>query len=240
MRDDAFAAWLTTQDLADTTRFMGVNALRRVERAYTIDLDEAYDSDGLDALMDSLSYSTEDARRGRSNPSKLNMGSGEIRTQLAWYRSHLNSYRNFRQCLDGGDATAADIAGGRDDDASGDGAVFGLEADLETALRGSLDQLEPGLTPADGGHQRRVEAGFIDILARDANGLPVVIELKAGTTRPEAVSQILGYMACIGEEEGTDVRGILVGAGHSTRVRFAAKAVPNLALRSYSYRFEFL
>jgi RecB family endonuclease NucS len=46
------------------------------------------------------------------------------------------------------------------------------------ALRANIDQLEPGLTVIDGGNERKVASGFIDITARDRSGATVVIELK--------------------------------------------------------------
>lgn len=39
------------------------------------------------------------------------------------------------------------------------------------------------------------EAGRIDIMARDANGRTVVIELKAETAAPDASTQRLAYIA---------------------------------------------
>jgi RecB family endonuclease NucS len=92
---------------------------------------------------------------------------------------------------------------------------------------------------ADGGRQRKVASGFIDILGRDRDGALVVIEVKAGRTRPEAVAQVLGYMADVAAEDGGRVRGYLIGADHHDRVIAAARAVPDLELRRYSYRFSF-
>jgi hypothetical protein len=45
--------------------------------------------------------------------------------------------------------------------------TFGLERDLQIALRRNIDQLEPGLKIVDGGTERTVEAGRIDITAED-------------------------------------------------------------------------
>src|SRR3954451_20382349 len=40
---------------------------------------------------------------------------------------------------------------------------FGLERDMQDALRRHIDQLDSGLEIVDGGKERQVEAGFIDI-----------------------------------------------------------------------------
>lgn len=96
-----------------------------------------------------------------------------------------------------------------------------------------------GLTIEDGGKEFQVDAGFVDILARDKSGCWVVIELKAGEAKPDAIAQILAYMACIAELKQADVRGILIAAEFHKRVRFAARAVPTLSLQKYRYNFSF-
>jgi len=115
--------------------------------------------------------------------------------------------------------------------------TFGLERDLQQALRQNISQLEDGLRIVDGGKERVTEAGRIDILAQDAHGRTVVIELKAGTAALEALTQLLAYMA-VAENSG-GIRGILVAGDFPSRLRFAAKAVPNVELRQYRFRFSF-
>ena len=85
-----------------------------------------------------------------------------------------------------------------------------------------------------------MDSGFIDITARDSLGTIVVIELKAGAAGQRAIAQILSYMGDIsGEEENSEVRGILVASDFDAKAKAAAKMVPNLALRKYSIRFFF-
>ena len=237
MRNSEFSAWLETQPVNDRTRAHRVRAVARIEAAYDCDLDDAYDTDGLSGLLDNFLYSNQDRARDLPNPTRMNIQSGDIQSQINWYRTQINSYRKFREAEESG--FSAELAMD-EDNAECDAQTFGLEADLETALRGTLSQLEDGLHLADGGQQRKVASGFIDILARDKDGLPVVIELKAGQTRPEAVAQVLGYMADIAAEENCDVRGYLIGSDHHPRVEAAARAVPNLQLRSYAYQFTFV
>lgn len=252
MRKHQFHAWLGGQPVNANTAAMRVRAVARIEKAYGIDLDEAYKNDGLASVVGHFSYSTEDSVRNKPNPTRMNITRGDIRSQVAWYRTQINSYRKF--CETGGqgysmltdpddeesNVTAIDENGEDFVEVSeADDLTFALEADLEAALRAELNQLEQGLMLADGGRQRKVGSGFIDILAKAADGASVVIELKSGQTRPAAVAQVLGYMADIAEEDDATVRGYLIGADHHDRVIAAAKAVPNLALRRYSYRFSF-
>ena len=117
--------------------------------------------------------------------------------------------------------------------------IFGLERDLQRVLRRNIEQLELGLEVVDGGSERTVEAGKIDITAEDTEKKLVVIELKAGTAKPESIAQILAYMSSLSQEDGRPIRGILVAAGFHPRVILAAKAVPNLQIKEYSFSFTF-
>ena len=116
---------------------------------------------------------------------------------------------------------------------------FGLERDLQSALRVNIEQLESGLQIIDDSREQSTEAGRIDITAQDSQGNIVVIELKAGTAAPEAVTQILAYMGAVSENANKPVRGILVAGDFHKRVVFATRAVPNLELKQYTFQFSF-
>lgn len=117
--------------------------------------------------------------------------------------------------------------------------TFGLERDLQLALRANIQQLEAGLRIIDNGKERVTEAGRIDITAIDTKDNIVVIELKAGTATPQVIAQILAYMGAIGETDNKPVRGILVAGDFHKRVILAARAIPNLLLKKYSFQFTF-
>ena len=206
-------------------------------------LDEHYDNDRMESLIATLRYSNEDRRRNRPNPSKIPF-EGDIHDNLASYRNAVERYRRFRDAAIGAAVDAMAAAGDRPDAAGTDdekiGQPIGLERDLQTALRDEINQLEPGLTIIDDGTERSVDSGFIDITARDAEGITVVIELKAGTASKQAVAQILTYMGDVAaEQENRKVRGILVASSFDARAKSAATMVPNLILRKYSVRFTF-
>lgn len=118
--------------------------------------------------------------------------------------------------------------------------TFALERDLQRALRRDISQLEPGLRIVDGGSERKVEAGLIDITAEDERGNLVVIELKVNSARPDSFTQLMAYMASLRSEERRPVRGILVAADFHDRVVMAAQEAPNLQLKRYSYEFSFV
>jgi len=119
-------------------------------------------------------------------------------------------------------------------------ATFGLERDLQLALRANIEQLEPGLQIIDDDKEYTTLAGRIDILARDKRGTLVVIELKAGMATPEALTQLLAYMGDLQtRQDERQIRGILVADDFHPRILFAAPAVPNVQLRKYRFRFTF-
>ena len=111
---------------------------------------------------------------------------------------------------------------------------------MQAAIRQNIEQIEPGLRITDGGRERSVETGFIDITAEDSDNIPVVIELKTGVAGQRAVAQILSYIGSVMDEEGTDqVRGILIASEFDRKARAAAKVVPNLILMRYEFSFQF-
>lgn len=117
--------------------------------------------------------------------------------------------------------------------------TFGLEKDMQRALRRNIQTLEQGLTIIDGGNERHTEAGFIDITARDDEGKSVVIELKAPIAKPEVIAQTLAYMQSLQNEDQCEVRGIIVASDFVDRVKLAARQIPNLKLVKYSFQFNF-
>jgi hypothetical protein len=135
----------------------------------------------------------------------------------------------------GGEGNAADAEA---EVASAVDTAFGLERDLQLALRRSIEQLEPGLTIIDGDREQTVASGRIDITARDQGGTTVVIELKAGEADRDAVGQILAYMGDLMDNE-TRVRGILVAREFAPRAVSAARASANVQLVQYRFRFTF-
>jgi hypothetical protein len=118
--------------------------------------------------------------------------------------------------------------------------AFGLERDMQRALRDNIEQLEQGLTIDDGGRERTVASGRIDISARDRHGNIVVIELKTGEADRDAVAQILAYMGDLMEDEpNAAIRGVLVAKSFEPRAKAAARAVASVQLVQYGYRFTF-
>lgn len=232
----AYSDWLRRAVPTESTWRTKLSELRRIEAAYG-DLDGLYDQDELQSLLGELTYSTEDSRLGRENPSRLEIV-GDIRNNLASYSSALRKYIRFRNEVEveAGHATLAPPAM---DDAPEPEARLSLERDLQVALRRSITQLEPGLTIIDGGAERQVPSGRIDILAQDTAGALVVIELKAVRAPRDAVAQVLAYMGDLAVESGAGVRGLLIAPDFDPRAIAAARMVPALRLIRFSFNFSF-
>jgi endonuclease len=235
----AYRLWLERQKYQANTVNAQMHRAGRVEEYYG-DLDDHYANDVMAGLIQALTYSMDDKRRGRPNPSKIPFD-GDIYRNLASYRDAVNRYRKFRDDDGGAEVPIQGTPELATQPAASDeiGQRIGLERDLQAALRLEIGQLEEGLTIIDDGAERSVDSGFVDITARDTSGTTVVIELKAGKAGQQAVAQILSYMGDVAAEEGGNVRGILVASEFDARAKAAARMVPNLFLRRYSIRFLF-
>jgi hypothetical protein len=127
-----------------------------------------------------------------------------------------------------------------DDELEPTGLAFKLEREMQAGVRRQLANLEPGLLEADGGTERRVATGSIDIVAKDNVGCLVAIELKAGQCPAGAMEQVLGYAEALSNEEnGAPVRAILIASDFPDRIRAAAKRVRDLKLVTYEFSLKF-
>lgn len=239
MRTEAFREWLSARFAINTVSTQ-ISTCRRIEAGYR-DLDGIYDEDRFEALIAELTYSKLDESKRLPNPSKMQIERSVYDT-LASCRSALRTYRNFRE--DPGSVpvsadNALEVVGELIRERK-EGKQFEVERHLQEELRKEIAQLEPGLTIVDGGGERSVESGFIDILARDQTGAMVVIELKSGTAKREAIGQIAGYMGdLMAEESDNKVRGILVAADFDKSCQSGVRAIPSLSLRRYRFSFSF-
>lgn len=240
MKVDAFKAWLATRYPKPAVAASYYSYAKRIEDAYG-DLDGFYESNGFDEILSQLNYSSADASKGKLDPSKLGI-TGNPYNQLSNFRTGLRTYALFRD--EGGDVEivtdAAIVMAGAAIKDKLEGKKFELERHLQDALRKEISQLEFGLEVIDDGVERSVESGFIDILAKDSSGTLVVVELKAGQARREALGQIMGYMGdLMAEESDIPVRGILVAADFDKSCRSGVRMIPALTLKKYRFSFAF-
>lgn len=99
MRAD-FRAWLEKGGYKPHVIASRIANCRRVEEYYG-NLDEFYGTHKAQTLLGTLAYSTDDARHGRRNPSKIPIA-GDLRTGLATLRQAVGLYFKFRDPAGGG------------------------------------------------------------------------------------------------------------------------------------------
>jgi hypothetical protein len=117
-----------------------------------------------------------------------------------------------------------------------------LERNLEKYIFDNLSTLESGLNRVTEGdsRQRQVDSGRLDILGEDEDGRLVVIELKTGEAKRDALGQTMAYMADIDEEfPEREVRGIVVSDSFSDKLTSAVSLQPNVQLYHYDVQFTF-
>lgn len=239
MRTEAFREWLAARFAVNTVSTQ-ISTARRVEAAYG-DLDQIFEHDRFESLLAELTYSKSDEFQKKANPSKMQIERSVYDT-LSSCRTALRTYRNFLEdpvSFPVSAANAMEVAGELIRERK-EGKQFEVERHLQEELRKEISQLEAGLTIIDNGAERSVESGFIDILAQDQEGAFVVIELKSGTAKREAIGQIVGYMGdLMSEEPESKVRGILVAADFDKSCQSGVRAIPTLKLKRYRFAFTF-
>lgn len=100
--------------------------------------------------------------------------------------------------------------------------------------------VEPGLQLYEdkgiAGIEFPVGGRFADILAVDAEGRLVVIELKVSRGYDRVIGQLLRYVSWISKhqaEEGQNVRGMIIAREISEDLRLACSSIPNVELFEY-------
>lgn len=90
-----YGDWLKRRGYDGGTIGAQLYRVARVEEHYG-DLDRHFDRDACRSLVAELTYSTQDERRGRPNPSKIPFV-GDVRNNLASYKSSVLWYARFRE-----------------------------------------------------------------------------------------------------------------------------------------------
>lgn len=115
-----------------------------------------------------------------------------------------------------------------------------VERVLEDILEQNLEQLEPG--PELVGRQYSTAVGPIDLLAKDEDGLYVVIELKRGRSSDRIVGQVARYLSWVIDRlaGGDDqmVRAIVVGREYDRNFKAAITQIKQVKPYTYDIRLR--
>jgi hypothetical protein len=115
--------------------------------------------------------------------------------------------------------------------------VVGVEAQLRDYLAKNLGKLETGLafwSDSPPSVEYSIENRYIDILAKDVEGIPVVIELKRGRAYDRVVGQALLYQALVAEKfNAPKVRVILVANEITSELHLACSKQSDFKLYEY-------
>ena len=118
---------------------------------------------------------------------------------------------------------------------SNDLRLTGSEKELNNALMDDLSFLETGLKPIN--QQQVFRKGICDIIAEDAKGRLVVIELKRRQADYGAVTQLKRYAEQVNKMKGVETRGILLAP--SIR-KSALELLKSYGLEYFSYDFDYV
>jgi len=126
-------------------------------------------------------------------------------------------------------------------DAEAEGEAFAAEAHLRDYLAKHLDVVEPGLqlfVDDEGtvGVKYPTDVGRIDILAVDAQGGLLIIELKVSRGPDAVCGELLRYRGWVRRHlaNGRRVRGLIIAQHLSDRIRWALADVEDVYLKEYA------
>src|SRR5262245_25002444 len=124
------------------------------------------------------------------------------------------------------------------------GSEFAYERDLQNYLAKNLHRIEPGLRLYEeeeiSGLEFPAGGRYIDILAVDAQGSYIVVELKVSRGYDRVIGQLLRYMSWVEQNMETTkpVRVIIVAKEITDDVKLAASRIAGVQLIEYEIEFK--
>jgi endonuclease len=166
-----------------------------------------------------------------------------------FYKIGPDQFRLWKPELDGspsykGDPVIAVETTVQEPDDAND-AEFAYERDLQNFVAKNLHRIEPGLRLYDGEEITGLETDAggrrMDVLAIDAQGSYVVIELKVNRAYDRVIGQLARYMAWVEKnmETSRPVRGIIVAKEITEDLKLAASRIQGVSLIEYEMELKF-
>ncbi len=119
------------------------------------------------------------------------------------------------------------------DEGKNDISLFGSERELSNELMQDLSFLEKGLKPLN--QEEVFRKGIVDILAEDAKGNLVIVEVKRRQAGYDAVEQLKRYVIQVERLKGKHPRGLLVAPAIGKN---AMELLERYGLEFFSFDFE--
>ncbi len=163
--------------------------------------------------------------------------------KILWYQKSTKTYRPLlsTDVFDSQSVVPADAESVEDSDAHA-ASTFALEAHLRDYLARNLFTLEKGLelwSQNPPSVEFPIDNRRIDLLAKDANGVPVVIELKLSKSYDRVIGQALLYQGLVSKHLGIKrVRIILVAGEVSKELKIACERLNDVTLFEYAITME--
>lgn len=246
MREDTFRQWLRREGYAAKVVSSRLSNCRRVARAEQVDLDQEFEKDQLSNLISHLTYTADDAARGKDNPTNIEIN-GSLVKGLGSCKRAIKLYGRFCMEISNDDVDSAesdeDLTETEDTSEDNSEVVFGMESQLRDFIAQNIHSIPfngKKLSLSSGGVEYHTAAGVIDILATDAQGNFVIFELKRGRTPDHVIGQLVRYMGCVKQTLGKDkqVYGVIVAKTIRENLHYAKAVVPNVSLLQYEVKFE--
>lgn len=100
--------------------------------------------------------------------------------------------------------------------------LSGTEEDMQMAIMNNPSLIEDGFTAID--YEYNIDLGAIDVFGEDADGTPVIIEIKRRKAQIKHIDQLSRYVQAYEEDTGETPRGILVAPDMSSTVETAVES----------------
>jgi len=159
--------------------------------------------------------------------------------KILWYNKSNKTYRLLRPTdpVELPQPAISEIESDGEIESQSD-STFALEAHLRDYLARNLSILEKGLKlwrDSPSSVEFAIDNRRIDLLAEDAAGVPVVIELKLGKSYDRVIGQALLYQGLISQKLGVErVRIMLVAGEVSKELKIACGRQKDVSLFEYA------
>ncbi|CAN5333547.1 hypothetical protein BH23BAC2_BH23BAC2_24570 [soil metagenome] len=243
---ELFKIWLDEENGSDFRTIQSrISNCRTVEN-YEGDLDEHFIKDNGLALLDSLTYSTEDERNQIPTNHKIPIN-GNLRTGSATLKQAVKLYMTFKNSnftpSENSDKSF-DIKQSLEEEIDNIEVWnnFSYERDLKNSMTTQITELFPEhkiFGENNEGVEYLIEGKRIDILLEKNDGSLLAVELKSGTANYKVFAQISLYLGLLMERfPEKEIKGCIVAGEIDNTLKIATKTNNLIHLKTYKMKLE--